>query len=164
MKQWSIWTLAAVFTLMASAASAQDRITAQMVADELDGMGYSFSIDQDESGDPRVNTTVDGYRWSVYFYDCASGDLADRPCVSFQFYSGYQVPKSFQLETLNKWNTEKRYAKAYLSDQKGQDAYARLEIDVVIEGTQSDPRQAFRAYFERMKNAAEAFRTAINFE
>ena len=54
--------------------------------------------------------------------------------------------KTFSCRPSNKWNTEKRYAKVYLSTQKDESVYARLEVDVLIEGTQADPKQAFRAY------------------
>jgi hypothetical protein len=169
MKQSTVWPLAAMSALvvLVAASKAQEtgnRISAGLVADELRDLGYSAKIDQDESGDPRVNTKVDGYDWSVYFYDCNSGALEARTCVSFQFYSGYNVAKSFPQQTINKWNTEKRYAKAYTYVQRDGTNNARIEVDVLMEGTQADPKQTFRAYFTKMKNAAEAFRKAIGFK
>lgn len=171
MKRWTAWLLAAALSLTVTASEAQqpaseagDRVSAGLVASELQAMGYPAKIDQDESGDPRVNTKVDGYDWSVYFHDCGSGPLAERTCVSFQFYSGYTVPKTFPQQTINKWNTEKRYAKAYTYVQRDRTNNARIEVDVLMEGTRADPKQAFRAYFTKMKNAAEAFRKAIDFK
>jgi hypothetical protein len=166
MKRWAVLPLGAAMALMVmvAAANAQDagvRISAGLVADELRDLGYSAKIDQDESGDPRVNTKVDGYDWSVYFYDCGSGLLDARTCVSFQFYSGYTVAKTFPQQTVNKWNTEKRYAKAYTYVQRDGTNNARIEIDVLMEGTLADPKQTFRAYFTKMKNSAEGFRKAI---
>jgi Putative bacterial sensory transduction regulator len=161
---WPFGTVLAL-TVPLAAADAQepsDRISARLVVNELQAMGYSAKIDQDESGDPRVNTTVDGFDWSVYFYDCASGPpLAERPCISFQFFSGYNVAKSFSQQIINKWNIEKRYAKAYTYVQQDGTNNARIEVDVLMEGTQANPRQTFRAYFTKMKNAAEDFRKTI---
>ncbi|MGP0089713.1 MAG: YbjN domain-containing protein [Xanthobacteraceae bacterium] len=167
MNRLTLGLLAAALALMGAASKAQEtgnRISAGLVADELRDLGYSAKIDQDESGDPRVNTKVDGYDWSVYFYDCGTGPLAERTCVSFQFYSGYNVAKTFPQQTINKWNTEKRYAKAYTYVQRDRTNNARIEVDVLMEGTGADPKQAFRAYFTKMKNAAEAFRKAIDFK
>jgi len=143
--------------------AANERISARIVANELRAMNYSARIDQDESGDPRVNTNVDGFDWQVYFYDCGTGTLEDRGCVSYQFYSGYEVAAKFPLATINKWNTEKRYAKAYTYVQRDRSNSARIEIDVLVEGTGSDPAQSFRAYFVKMKNSAAEFRQAIGF-
>jgi acyl-homoserine lactone acylase PvdQ len=165
-----VWRLATALALVIAAAAADaqepsDRISARLVVNELQAMGYSAKIDQDESGDPRVNATVDGFDWSVYFYDCASGPpLAERRCVSFQFYSGYNVAKSFSQQIINEWNIEKRYAKAYTYLQRDGTNNARIEVDVLMEGTQADPRQTFRAYFTKMKNSAEDFRKTIGFK
>jgi hypothetical protein len=169
MKQWTVSLLAAalVLTVMVAASNAQDagvRISAGLVVDELRDLGYAAKIDQDESGDPRVNTKVDGYDWSIYFYDCGPGALDARTCVSFQFYSGYTVAKTFPQQTVNKWNTEKRYAKAYTYVQRDGTNNARIEIDVLMEGTLADPKQTFRAYFTKMKNSADGFRKAIGFK
>src|SRR5262245_19113800 len=74
-----------------SAPTSNDRITAAIIVRELKAMGYSATVDIDDSGDPRVNMKIDGHDWSVYFYDCASGARDDRQCVSYQFYSGYTL-------------------------------------------------------------------------
>ena len=163
-------TLAIGFLLLAvppalgqTAADGSERITAGIVAHELEAMNLSAKTDQDESSDPRVTTKVDGYNWSIYFYDCGTGPLEERGCTSYQFYSGYQVSTNFPLATINKWNTEKRYAKAYTSLQRDKTTNARIEIDVLLAGTGADPGRSFRANFAKMRNAAENFRQAIGF-
>ena len=78
-------------------------------------------------------------------------------------YSGYNVRNGFPLDAINKWNTEKRYAKAYTYVQRDKTNNARIEIDVRIADTGADPARTFRAYFTKMKSAAEGFRKAIGF-
>jgi hypothetical protein len=141
-----------------------ERISASVIAHELEAMSFTAKIDQDDTGDPRVTTKVDGFEWSIYFYDCASGVLAERGCASYQFYTGYIVPASFPLTTINKWNTEKRYAKAYSYVQRDHSNNARIELDVLLAGTGADPAKSFRANFVKMRNAAEGFRKAIGFQ
>lgn len=69
-------------------------ISAALIVTELKALGYSADVDKDESGDPRINTKVDGYAWSIYFYECDdAGALQDRQCGSYQFYSGYTPSK-----------------------------------------------------------------------
>ncbi len=171
MKRWITRSIAAVSMLVAthSVSMAQDSskagngISAGLIASELRAMGYTARVDKDESGDPRVNTKVDGFEWQVYFYDCGTGEPEQRNCDSFQFYSGYNVRNGFPLDTINKWNTEKRYAKAYTYVQRDKTNNARIEIDVRIADTGADPARAFRAYYTKMKSAAEGFRKAIGF-
>src|SRR5262245_44210767 len=67
------------------------RITAAIIVRELKALGHTSTVDTDESGDPRVNMAIDGYDWSIYFYECAPGARDDRPCASYQFYSGYTL-------------------------------------------------------------------------
>ena len=68
-------------------------ITAGIISREVKNLGYPASTDADESGDPRVNTTVDAHSWQIYFYDCdKSGPLSDRHCLSFQFFTDNSMP------------------------------------------------------------------------
>jgi Putative bacterial sensory transduction regulator len=143
------------------ASGAADRITAGIIVRELKTMGYSPSIDTDDSGDPRVNMSIDGYDWSIYFYDCADGPRDDRRCASYQFYSGYTLQKPVSLDTINKWNTNERYAKAYTYVQRNGSHSARIEIDVRSAGTGADPAQTFRVYFDIMKDRARRFRNTV---
>lgn len=144
--------------------SSGDRITAAVISRELQAMGYLSNVDTDDSGDPRVNTKIEGYDWSIYFYDCAAGAARDdRPCTSYQFYSGYTMKQPVSPDVINKWNTEQRYAKAYTYVQRNGSHSARIEIDVRSAGTGADPGQTFRIYFNTMKDKAKLFRETIGF-
>ena len=142
-------------------AQSSDRITAAIIVKELKTMGYQSTVDTDSSGDPRINMMIDGYNWSIYFYDCAPGARDDRQCVSYQFYSGYVTAKPVPLETLNTWNAEERYARAYHYTTSDKRPSARIEIDVRTAGTGADPAQTFRIHFNIMKDRAIRFRKAI---
>jgi hypothetical protein len=144
-----------------SPATGSDRITAAIIVKELRALGYSSKVDIDDSGDPRVNMTIDGYDWSVYFYECASGARDDRQCVSYQFYSGYTLSRAVAADLINKWNTQQRYAKAYTYMQRNGSHSARIEIDVHSAGTGADPAQTFRVYFNIMKEKAAQFRKTV---
>lgn len=155
---------AALLLFTAGAAMAQqssDRMTAAIIVKELKAMGYQSKVDTDSSGDPRITMAIDGYTWSIYFYDCAPGARDDRQCNSYQFYSGYVTPKPVPLDTLNKWNSEERYARAYHSTTSDKRPSARIEVDERTAGTGADPAQTFRIYFNIMKDKAIRFRKTI---
>jgi hypothetical protein len=142
-------------------ANTNDRITAAIIVRELKALGFSSSVDIDESGDPRVNMAIDGYDWSIYFYECAPGVRDDRPCASYQFYSGYTLASAVASDVINKWNTQQRYAKAYTYVQRNGSRSARIEIDVRSAGTGADPGRTFRIYFNIMKDKAVQFRKTV---
>jgi Putative bacterial sensory transduction regulator len=143
------------------ASTSSDRITAAIIVRELKALGHASTVDTDSSGDPRVNMSIDGYEWSIYFYDCASGPLDDRKCVSYQFYSGYTLQQAAAQDTINKWNTDQRYAKAYTYVQRDGSHSARIEIDVRSADTGADPAQTFRIYFGIMRDKARQFRKTV---
>lgn len=141
-----------------------DRITAALVMRELQAMGLPAELGTDTRGMPRVSTTVDGYKWAIFFYGCTPGaSQADRECVSLQFFSGYTMNAKIPMEKMNKWNTENRYARGYLFVNDDGRGGARIEVDAVFEGTGADPAMMFRAYFKIMKHQVGEFRRLINF-
>ena len=147
----------------ATALTSGDRITAAIITKELKSLGYASTVDTDDSGDPRVNASIDGFDWSIYFYDCAPGARDDRPCASYQFYSGYTLKQAISPDVINKWNTDIRYAKAYTYLQRDRSHSARIEIDVRSAGTGADPARTFRIYFDIMKNRAAEFRKTVGY-
>ena len=140
-----------------------DSVNAQFIMGELQKEGFIAKLDKDDDGEPRINLKVDGYDWSIYFYACAAGANETRPCVSYQFYSGYTTAKPVPLATINKWNTDKRYARAYNFVQRDGKTSARIEIDVLSEGTGADKAETFQAFFRKMKEATQDFRKLIEF-
>jgi hypothetical protein len=143
--------------------TSNDRITAAIIVNELKALGYASTVDIDDSGDPRVNMSIDGFDWSIYFYDCAPGARDDRQCASYQFYSGYTLKQAVSPDVINRWNTDRRYAKAYTYLQRNGGHSARIEIDVRSAGTGAEPARTFRIYFNIMKDRAAEFRKTVGY-
>ena len=140
-----------------------DRITAEIVARELRAMGLPAEVSAASDGDPRISTTVDNFKWAIFFYGCAKdGELAQRQCLSIQFFAGYSVTQPVSSLTMNKWNTENRYTRGYTASTDSGPA-ARISMDVMFGNTGADPAKNFRAYFNMMKYQTAQFRKLINF-
>lgn len=144
------------------ALGAGDRVSAALVVSELRAMGYQVEVGVDD-GDPRITTTVDGYKWAVFFYGCPkTGELEQRRCLSLQFFSGYSVAKPIPAATINKFNSENRYTRAYsATTQQGQ--AARISMDVMFGDTGADPARNFLVHFNMMKHQTVQFRKVVNF-
>jgi hypothetical protein len=111
---------------LAGAAAAQDIVDGSMVDEILNiAKGYgSASLGTQQNGDPKISGRVEGIPYQVYFYNCT--DNAN--CEDINFYAGFLDNKP-DLETINAWNRDKRFGKAYLDS----DLDAVIEWDVNLE-------------------------------
>lgn len=116
--------LSSLFALSAMAAQAQSIAAADpdSVSGFLAHMGVEPEVTTDNQGDPLIKVSDRGFQFSIYFYGCSD----NRNCTSVQFYSGYKTEGSVSLEKINEWNTNRRFARAYLTDAGS----ARIEYDV----------------------------------
>jgi hypothetical protein len=112
---------------LAAPAIAQD-IQAQDPASVVAAMqqaGYRAQLSTDDVGDPLIRSSSSGSDFLVYFYNCT--DNTD--CRTIQFYAGYSEPNTATIETINEWNENNRFGRAYLGD----DGIARIEMDVDLD-------------------------------
>jgi len=90
----------------------------------------------------RVLTGMGGWNVNVYFYDCNdSGD-----CRSLQYRVWLDKMDNYSLNAANKWNHEKRFAKAYLNDNG--DIY--LEADVLFDRVTKETVSASARFFDQL--------------
>jgi len=111
---------------LAGTAAAQDIIDGSMTDEILNiAKGYgSATLGTQTNGDPKISGKIEGVPYQVYFYNCT--DNAN--CEDINFYAGFLDNKP-DLETINAWNRDKRFGKAYLDS----DLDAVVEWDVNLE-------------------------------
>lgn len=142
---------------------AGDRVNAAIVARELRAMSLPAEVSADSGGEPRIETTVDRFKWTILFHGCdKDGALEQRSCISIQFFSGYTLKNPVSTLTMNKFNSENRYTRAYTATT-AQGPAARISMDVMFGGTGAEPGRQFRATFAMMKYQTAQFRKLINF-
>jgi hypothetical protein len=81
----------------------------------------------DGNGKRILKTTLDGVNFDVYFFDC---DAKDERCSSIQFAAGWSLSSSIDSTTLNAWNKEKRWMRAYLTGANSEALYGEMDIIV----------------------------------
>ena len=119
--------LGAAFALgLAGTAAAQEIIDGSMVDEILAvAKGYGTATrGTQQNGDPKISGKVEGITYQVYFYNCTKS----ANCEDINFYAGFLDNKP-DLETINAWNRDKRFGKAYLDS----DLDAVIEWDVNLE-------------------------------
>ena len=113
-------------TQMMPELNAADTVTgekAEMIENLARGFG-SATLERRSNGEPYIVGRIDGTKYGIYFYGCENG----KACQSIQFSAGWSGTK-MTLESVNRWNRDKRFGKAYL-DKEGD---PRLEMDVNLD-------------------------------
>lgn len=96
----------------------------QSVVSAMQGAGYTAKLGVDKVGDPKIDSSVSGSRFTVFFYNCT----ANKACATIQFHSGYDITTPVPLERINEWNRSQRFGRAYL-DKEG-DPVIEMDLDL----------------------------------
>jgi hypothetical protein len=105
--------LAASLALLATAATAQNLVTAEdpeKILEIARGFG-SAELERDDDGAPVIRGRMEGRRYSVFFYGCTDG----KDCSTIQFWTFAPAPGN-PLDAVNVWNREYRFGKAYIDN------------------------------------------------
>ncbi|HEY4199992.1 MAG TPA: YbjN domain-containing protein [Devosiaceae bacterium] len=123
--------------LATSAYAAGDDVLDGSNVDEILSLASSHGnadLQKQDNGDPKIKGDMNGVSYSIYFMNCTD----NKDCEDLNFYSGFLNVKP-STETINKWNQEKRFGKAYLDE----DGDAVVEMDINLEhGITSDNMDA----------------------
>lgn len=96
----------------------------------LQKAGYKAKLTFEE-GKPEIESSAAGATFYLYFQNCEAKD----GCEDIMVQSAYDVAKdAVTLDTINKFNKDNRWARAYLDDESD----PVLEMDLVFAGKQLD--------------------------
>ncbi|MFL9842308.1 YbjN domain-containing protein [Sphingomonas sp. ST-64] len=119
-------TLALTTVATTSPAIAQN-VTAdpKVISAILREQNFWATIEADKQGDPLIEATFEqGTKFRIYFYGCEK----NANCTSIQFVAAFTDTKAGAAEMV-KWNTEYRFARAYLDS----DGDAVIEMDLNLD-------------------------------
>ncbi|HYD24362.1 MAG TPA: YbjN domain-containing protein [Croceibacterium sp.] len=115
--------IAAAWAVPAQAQMVRAQDPGSVVRALQDG-GYAAKLGTDQVGDPMITSGVGGTTFQIFFYNCT--DHAE--CATVQFHSGYDFTTSPGLETINEWNRNNRFGRAYLDDED--DPIIEMDVDL----------------------------------
>lgn len=111
----------AAFPALAQNVTADPKAIAAILREQ----DFSATIKIDKEGDPLIEGQFEqGTRFNIYFYGCEK----TVNCTSIQFVASFTNTKAGSAEMV-KWNTEYRFARAYL-DQDGDPV---IEMDLNLD-------------------------------
>jgi hypothetical protein len=114
--------------------------------------GYgSAALEEDSSGDPKIIGKMDGIKYVIYFYGCSQ----NKDCESIQFDAVWTMPDKPTLDTINEWNSKKRFGKAFVDS----DGDPRIEMDFPL--SEEVPTSHVENFFDWWKIALKQFEEHI---
>lgn len=102
-------------------------VTRAEIIDYLKGQGMTATEQRDGNNRRILKTNVGGVNFDVYFFDC---DSQDNRCSSIQFAAGWSLNREIDSATLNNWNKDKRWMRAYLTGANNEALYGEMDIIV----------------------------------
>jgi hypothetical protein len=120
----SAMLLAAALPAGAQDATLVDGTQTDEILNVARGFGEA-TMESSSDGSPRIKGEIDGVTYHVFFLNCDEGG---KSCEDLNFYAGFLDNKQ-TFETINAWNRDRRFGKAYLDD----DLDAVIEFDVNLE-------------------------------
>jgi Putative bacterial sensory transduction regulator len=127
-----------------------------VIADIVNAQGMKADIKQSDGEPDYIESSHDGLKYLILFMNCND---AKRECKTIQFYMGYNDAKDTSLETLNNWNRDKRFARAYRDDEG--DPVLEMDLDLDFGGI---PRENVGEALNTWKALMEAFQAHIHGE
>jgi len=136
MTGYKAWMLAAAMmaagVALPQAANAKDAATCgsgmvcastpQTVVAAMKKAGWKADFGTDGVGDPKIESTLLGYNFTVLFYGCED----HKQCDSLQFYIGFEDDGKNTPALANNWNKNKRFLQMAALD----DGSLRVSYDV----------------------------------
>lgn len=80
------------------------------IAAAMQRLGYVADLGVDSAGDPRIYGQLDRLNYELHFYGC----IENADCKYLKFVIGLDLPDGSDMATVNAWNAERNFGKAYL--------------------------------------------------
>lgn len=96
----------------------------------LQDYGYVATMEADSRGNPKIASRVSDTKFKVYFFGCNDNGAN---CTSIQLGAGYDLNNGLNASTINEWNRDKRFAKAYIDDEG--DPFLEMDINLDYDGS-----------------------------
>ncbi|MDZ3830952.1 MAG: YbjN domain-containing protein [Sphingopyxis sp.] len=118
----------------------------------IESRGWPATLVSKDGDDPYIESNRDGLKFLVLFMNCTE----NKNCKTLQYYMGFSDAKDVNLERLNQWNKEKRFARAY-RDGDG-DPVLEMDVDLDFAGL---PRENVGESFNTWASLMDSYREFI---
>lgn len=143
---------AALFSAGPARAELINATSPAAIKEIVESQGWPATIVAKPGDDPYIESNRDGLKFLVLFMNCDEG----KKCKTLQYYMGFSDAKDVPLAKFNKWNREKRFARAYLDDEG--DPVLEMDVDLDFAGI---PRENVGETFNTWASLMDSFREYV---
>lgn len=97
-------------------------------------------VTKDGVGDPRIEFRDNNLKQEIFFYGCES----NKNCTNIQFSVAWYNDGKETYKTMNAWNAEKRFTRAYLDEDN--DPVLRMDVDLEYKVSKEHLREQMRLW------------------
>jgi hypothetical protein len=123
------------------------------VVTSLQELGYPATVVREADG-ARIDSTISGLSYSVFFYGCAEDGTA---CQSLEFNTNFTVDPPAKPDVIAQWNRDNLFGTAYLDEQ----GLASISYSVTTVGGLT--MENFTDVIARWDTTLASFATAIGY-
>ncbi len=149
-------TLAAATAALAANPAQAELVNAknpQAIEAIVESQGWPATLITKADENPYIESNRNGLKFLVLFMNC---DDDNKNCKTLQYYMGFNDAKDTSLDKLNKWNKDKRFARAYKDDEG--DPVLEMDVDLDFAGI---PRENVGETFNTWATLMDNFREYI---
>lgn len=99
-------------------------VTGPEVQALLQEWGYRAELGESNTGNPMIESAIEGLNFSIFFYGCDDAGV----CDSLQYSSWFGMENPPTLDTINEWNRTKRFGSAWMDNE--QRPHFKMEVNV----------------------------------
>lgn len=118
----------------------------------VESQGWPATIVSKPGEDPYIESSRNDLKFLVLFMNCTEG----KKCKTLQYYMGFSDAKDVSLDKLNRWNKDKRFARAYKDDEG--DPVLEMDVDLDFAGI---PRENVGETFNTWASLMDSFREYV---
>jgi hypothetical protein len=123
------------------------------VVTQMQALGYRALIGTDSSGNPKIDSALNGINYTIWFYGCDAG----QNCQTLEFQSSFITDVPVTVDSMNTWNRDNLYGTGFV----GTDGSAMISYTVTMEGGVNIDN--FNSMLARWETATTQFQTHIGF-
>lgn len=145
-------------TAVVSSGNNLNRVNTDVMGTILDNEGYSYTVDTDGAGDPKIDVEpgeTGAKSIEVEYYNCSA---RGKNCEDFLMKATFKPSRGATLKLINNFNRENRWVRVYLDD----DNSPVVEMDVNADGGlgKKSLKILVGLFFSVTKDFAEEIKTA----
>ena len=122
----------ALATLAAPVLANVDGTNPAALVSVIQSEGYPATLSTDSTGDPMIESKMEGISYKIFFYGCEQG----QSCSTIKFSTAFNMQDGMTLQAVNRWHQENRFGTVFLDDEM--DPFIDMDVNLAFGVTEAN--------------------------